>query len=344
MEVVFLGTSCAIPTPQRNLPAIMLLYKGTQILLDAGEDVQRKFEEASLKFNAPLIIIISHMHGDHIIGLPGLLFHFSLIGRTNSVKIIGPPGIFAYLMTHKYLVGLKANYISEVIEIEKSSKKLYKYDFNGPSEQNPEEIKVLEQERILVHNDKDFQIFASAVEHSIPTWAFLFKEKKRPGKFNPDRAAELKIPKKFWSKIQELEEGATIKINGEYIDPIKEGVIGKKRAGISLCYSADTKPCKSLEKLAENVDILICESTYSSDYEDLAEQKKHMTSKQASILAKKCNVKNLFLTHLSSRFNDEKDFDKLLTEAKNIFPNTYVSSDLMRFRIKKNEKCEIFFI
>jgi len=336
MEIVFLGTSCAIPTRTRNLSSFIILYNGTQILIDAGEDIQRQFEKASLKLNSPLIILISHMHGDHVIGLPGLLFHFNLIDRTSKVKIIGPPGIFSYLMAHKYLIGLKADYLSEIVEIDKSSRKLYYYDFQKPLNQSPKEI-YSSSECIKVHQEKDFKIYAIPVDHSIPTWAFRFQEEKRPGKFNPVRANELSIPKIYWSKIQELEENKTIEINGREIDPVKEGIIGPKRPGISISYSADTRPCDNLGKIIRNSDILICESTYSSLFNNLAIEKKHMTAKESALMAKDFNIKYLFLTHFSNRFEDEDELKKLYDEAKYEFENIYIAYDLMRVKIKRNQ-------
>ncbi|MBD3349999.1 MAG: MBL fold metallo-hydrolase, partial [Candidatus Lokiarchaeota archaeon] len=201
MDVIFLGTSGAIPTKNRNLPGIALLYKGKQILMDTGEDIQRQFEYSPLKFNSPLQILISHLHGDHIIGLPGLLFHFQLIHRDSEVEIYGPPGIFEYLMTHKKYVGLHARYLHNIYEFQENGYDLLKYNFQDSPDQMPKQISLKKEYQII--ETESYCVKAVPVCHSIPTWGFKFIEKDRTGKFNPKRAKELKIPMgPLWRKMQ----------------------------------------------------------------------------------------------------------------------------------------------
>ena len=288
MKLYFFGTSAAIPTKSRNLPSIGIVYDdGSQIILDAGEDLQRRFEQ-HLKFNQPLVILISHLHGDHVIGLPGLLFHFSLIHRERGLIIIGPRGLFGYLMIHKYFIGLKGQFLSDIYEFDKDCTKLFKYNFQEDPQQKPEEIPI--NNGILYENSK-YLIRGIPMEHSMPTVGFRFEEKPRRGKFNPERAIELGIPRgPLWGKLQ---SGEIIQYNNKTIDPVKEKIIGKKRKGIVISYSGDTKICPNLFKLAKDSDIFICESTYAHTLKDLALEKKHMTSVQAAQVAKDSNVKKL---------------------------------------------------
>lgn len=336
MELITLGTSCAIPTKNRNLAATMILYEGTQILIDVGEDVQRQFEKASLKFNSPLIILISHLHGDHVIGLPGLLFHFSLIDRDAPTYIFGPPGIFAYLMAHKYLIGLKAPHLEAVYEFDPDPKILIRYDFNSDPKDEKETIKL--EENYIIYSGTEFKIKAVPVEHSVPTWGFKIIEHERPGRFNPEKAEELKIPMgPLWHKIQSLGPDESIEIEGRLIYPYKSGVIGDSRPGAIISYSGDTKPTKNLAIIAEDSDVFICESTYKDDLRDVADEKKHMTALQAAQIAAEVNVKLLVLTHISTRYGSDEISD-ILKEAKAVFPNTILAEDLMRIPINRRQE------
>jgi ribonuclease Z len=327
LEIVFLGTSAAVPSRQRNLPSIALLYNGEQLLFDAGEDVQRRFEDAGLKFNAPLSIFITHMHGDHVIGLPGLLFHFTLISRMEDVRIWGPPGLFAYLYMHRIVSGLRAPFLHDVFEIHLEENMLYRYDFQGTVNTQPEKIPIT---RNIIHETNLYIIRALSVCHSVPTTGFRFQEKPLPGRFNPEIASELKIPQgNLWKKMQ---LGKTIIYNGKSYNPQELGIVGPKRQGKIIAYTGDTKYCKNLKKLAKDADVLICEATFGTELKDLAEEKSHMTANQAATLAKKSQVSQLILTHISTRYANEHDLSELLKEARSIFPNSLIAYDLMRIK------------
>ncbi len=326
MELIILGSSAAIPVRERNLPSTALKYKNELLLFDCGEDIQRKLVEAGLKFNKPLKILISHFHGDHVIGLPGILFRFSLITRTTPLTIFGPKNLFLYLFTHRKILGLKANYPISIIEIDNDNKKLIV--FETLDSEIPIEEKFLE-DNVIFESDK-YTLKYTLVEHSVLTFAYSFIEKPRSGKFNPEKAKELGIPESnLWKKLQ---EGEIIEYKGKKIDPLKEGIVGPKRPGRKVTYSGDTVPCENLIELGKNSDILIHEATFSKDLSDIAEEKRHSTSVDAATDAKKMGAKQLILTHISSRY--QEDAIKLLEEAKEIFPNTLIAEDLMRVELK----------
>jgi len=326
MELIILGSSAAIPVRERNLPSTALKYKNELLLFDCGEDIQRKLVEAGLKFNKPLKILISHFHGDHVIGLPGILFRFSLITRTTPLTIFGPKNLFLYLFTHRKILGLKANYPISIIEIDNDNKKLIV--FETLDSEIPIEEKFLE-DNVIFESDK-YTLKYTLVEHSVLTFAYSFIEKPRSGKFNPEKAKELGIPKSnLWKKLQ---EGEIIEYKGKKIDPLKEGIVGPKRPGRKITYSGDTVPCENLIELGKNSDILIHEATFSKDLSDIAEEKRHSTSVDAATDAKKMGAKQLILTHISSRY--QEDAIKLLEEAQEIFPNTLIAEDLMRVELK----------
>jgi ribonuclease Z len=322
MELIILGSSAAIPVRERNLPSTALRYKNELILFDCGEDLQRKFVEAGLKFNKPLKILISHFHGDHVIGLPGLLFRFGLNHRTAPITIFGPRNLFLYLFIHKKILGLKANYPINIVEIDNEKKKLISYD-SLDSEIPSKETDL--EDNIIFENEKYILKYAE-VKHSVLTFAYSFVEKPRYGKFKPERASELGIPQSnLWKKLQ---EGEIIEYNGKIIDPFKEGIVGPKQPGRKVTYSGDTIPCENLIELGKKSDIIIHEATFSKDLSDIAGEKMHSTSVDAALDAIKMEAKQLILTHISSRY--QEDVIKLLDDAKEIFPNTILAIDLMR--------------
>ena len=339
MEIKILGVSAATPTQDRNLSSFALrLDSGELFIFDAGEDVQRRFEAAKLKFNVPTTILISHLHGDHIIGLPGLLFRFHLNERTAPLKIIGPYGIASFLLSHYHFIGLRAaKYPLTLIEVQYP-----KMDTpNGEMMMTHYQYFLTENisRHIIQHSshdifvNKEYKIKGYWMNHSTPTLGFRFEEAELDGKFDPKRARELNIPKgRLWRIMQ---SGQKIEINGDVIDPVKEGIVTEKRRGRIIAYSADTGKCSELIELARNADAFICESTYSELDEDLALEKMHLSTKMAANSAKEAGVKLLILTHFSSRY---KNIGTLEEEAKNIFPNTRAAKDLMSFEIKLIDK------
>lgn len=326
MELIILGSSAAIPVRERNLSSIALRYKNEILLFDCGEDLQRRIIDAGLKFNKPMKILISHFHGDHIIGLPGLLFRLGLSERTSPMIIFGPRNLFLYLYLHRKILGLKTNYPLKIIEIDHINDKLIAYD--GLEYESP--TKEISLENNIIYENTNYVLKYTLVEHSVPTYGFCFVEKLRNGKFNPERAKELGIPEsRLWKRLQ---EGKSIEFKGEMIDPLKEGIVGPKRIGRKITYSSDTIPCESLIKLGKNSNVLIHEATFSKELAELALEKKHSTSVDAAKVAKSMNVNQLILTHISSRY--QEDASKLLEEAKKVFPNTILAIDLMKIDLK----------
>ena len=326
IEIFILGSAAATPIKNRNLSSIALRYKNQILLFDCGEDFQRRFAEAGLKFNKPLKIFITHFHGDHIIGLPGFLFRLSLIERTAPLTIFGPQNLFLYIYLHKKILGLKAKYPIKIVEIDHINNNLI--EFEGLDTEVPKDtVKIKDN---LIYKSKYFSIRFALVNHSITTYAYSFIENPRYGKFNPERAKELGIPEsRTWKKLQ---EGLEIEFNGKIINPVKEGIVGPKRPGRKITYSGDLAPSDSLIELGKDSDVLIHEATYSKILAEIAKEKKHSTSVDAALDAIKMNAKQLILTHISARYQD--DALKLLEEAKEIFPNTILAEDLLRIELK----------
>ena len=295
LRITFLGTAASIPTSKRALSAVALKRKGELFLFDCGEGTQRQMIKAKTGFNRKTRIFITHMHGDHILGLPGILQTMSLLGRDKPLQIYGPKGIAEFIEAMKKTVGFSLRFPVEVYEV-------------------GEEILCREEE---------YEIRSAWAEHSIPSLAYALVEKPRPGRFNPKRAASLGVPKgPLWSKLQ---RGFNVELpDGRIVTP--EDVLGPQKPGRKIVYVGDTRPSENIVKFAFGADVLIHEATFAEDLAERAKEDMHSTPSEAALIAKKANVKLLILTHISARYNDP---EVLLREARKNFPNVIVAEDFM---------------
>jgi len=300
MRVIFLGTSGSTPTATRNLSAIVIKRKGELILLDCGEGTQQRMIQAKVGFGRNFKIFITHMHGDHVLGLPGILQTLSLFDFKSPLQIFGPSGL--------------KRFIDAIIET-------LKFKLTFP-------LLIREIDEGIIYKQKEYHIQAVYVEHSIPTLAYALIEQDRPGKFSPEKAKFLKIPKgPLWSKLL---HGEIIMVgNGKVVTP--NHILGPSRRGRKIVYSGDTRPCKNILNLAKDANLLIYEATFSDEYKETANENMHSTPSQGAKIAKEANVKKLILTHISPRFDN---MDVFLKEAKKIFLATEVATDLLEFEIR----------
>ena len=300
LSLLFLGTSGSVPTPQRGLPAILLQRKGEYLMFDCGEGVQRQMIIAKTSFHKKMKVFVSHMHGDHVLGLPGLMQTMSLLERTRELKVYGPPGIEPFLNAVKETVQFNLSFPVEIHEIESNC---------------------------TVCEEKDYSVEAAWSNHVIPNLSYALIEKPRPGRFHPQKARALGVPKgPLWSRLQhgrdvELAHGKTVKA---------EQVVGPSRPGRKIVYSGDTRPSKIVERLAAHADLLIHESTFDDELAEKAEEDGHSTPSQAAETAKNAGVKKLYLTHISARYVDPRI---LLEQAVKTFSNTEVAQDFMKTEI-----------
>jgi len=300
LQIIFLGTAGSVPTPKRSLPAIVLLRKGEQIMFDCGEGAQRQMIKAKVGFHKKMKVFISHMHGDHVLGLPGLLQTMALLDREKKLEIYGPNGIKKFLENIRETLQFVLTFPIEIHEIYEAG---------------------------VACEEKEYIVQAVWANHVIPTLAYAFIEKPRPGKFYPEKARKLGVPEgPLWSRLQ---HGHKIKLsNGKIIKP--EDVTGPLRLGRKIVYTSDTKPFKSFVKFAAGADLLIHDATLGDELAERAEEDGHSTPEQAAKNAKKANVKKLILTHISARYDDASI---LLEQAKKIFKNTQVAEDFMKIEI-----------
>ncbi len=293
IEVFFLGTGGSVPGSKRRLPLIVMRRKGEIFVFDCGEGAQYAFIKSKLGVNKPTKIFITHMHGDHVLGLPGLIMTFSMMGRDKPIQIFGPPGIKLFLSSIFYTTLYKPSFKIEIFEIRHEGCFL---------------------------DEEEYFVEAYWGEHVIPSLIFSFNEKPRPGRFNVKKALALGIPRgPLWKTLQ---KGQPVSIDGRVIRP--EDVLSEPRPGIKIVYSGDTAPSSKMVKIAEKADLLIHEATLPDNLASKVFELGHTTPSKACQIAKKAGVKKLYLTHISPRIVDE---DSFLASARKIFPNVKVARD-----------------
>ena len=312
MNITFLGTSSGVPTLTRNVSslALKLSQKAEVWLFDCGEGTQHQLMKSKIKSSQIRKIFITHMHGDHIYGLPGLLATLGLSGNSKGIDIYGPSNlknfIFSSLRNSYCKISFPLNFI-EVESFSKSNKNLFE--------------------------DELIEVKCASLKHRLPTFGYRVSEKDKPGKFNLEKAQKYKIPPgPIYSK---LHSGKKVTLDDGRIFEGND-FCGKPRKGESFVYCTDTIFSDSAVELSKNVDLLVHESTFSEKDEEMAYEKLHSTTIMAAKTALLSNAKKLVLTHLSPRYTPKssvKPID-LLNEAKQIFPNTFLAKDFLTTKIK----------
>ncbi|HZL23641.1 MAG TPA: ribonuclease Z [Nitrososphaeraceae archaeon] len=293
LKLVFLGTSAAIPTYERGLSSLAIVRGNEIIIFDAGEGMQIKFIRSKLGMNKKMKIFITHIHGDHCLGLLGLLQTLSLMGRTKPIDIFGEPRLQEFISVNRKILNFNINY--QII------------------------VHTIQNEGILV-KEKDYLIKACYADHSILAFSFILEENNRPGVFNIERAQQSGIPEGQLYTL--LQRGVDIEYNGTQL--LARDFTGPSRPGRKVGISGDTRPSKKLEIFFRDCDVLVFESTFITPEKDKAIERFHSTALEASLLAKIAKVKKLILTHFSSRYTNLKLIEM---EAKKNFENIHIAQD-----------------
>ena len=299
MKLVFLGTSASQPTEDRGMSCICLEREGEILMFDAGEGAQRSYLKSGLGWNKKMKIFVTHLHGDHCIGILGLLQTMTLQRRTEKIEIYGPEGIDEFIATNIKVLNFGLSFPVMISSIEEG----------------------------MVTDEKTYTVKACNADHSVPAFSYVFQEKDKPGRFHPDKAKELGVPEgSLWQKLQNGEE---VTVEGKTVKP--SDVLGEKRPGKKIGVSGDTRPTKKLEEFFKDCDYLSFDSTFLDELKDKAIETRHSTSKEVATLAKNANVTNLILTHFSARYQDES---VLADEAKTIHDSVIAAKDLLEIEIK----------
>ena len=294
-----------MPLPGRFLTSMLIRRDGDLFLFDCGEGTQVSLKMLSLKWKKINAIFISHMHADHVTGLPGMLMLSSQVDRTDPLYIFGPDRLKEYVEQTRRILDMYINY----------------------------EIVVIPVKEGVVMEDEEFTIEAFRLDHTKLCYGYSLVEKKRKGEFYPGKAIEYGVPKgPMWGILQH--GGSVVLENGLTVTP--DMVMGRERAGRKISYVTDTLYFPEIADYVHDSDVLFCEGMFEDALEESAREKKHMTARQAAMIARDGGCSRLMLQHYSPRYS--KDELKVLErEAKEIVPATILTKDRMSFEIPLKE-------
>jgi ribonuclease Z len=299
MRVTFLGTAGSWPTKERSASAIALELERELLLLDCGEGTQRQFFQSNVSFMRVRRIFISHFHGDHFLGLPGLIQSMCLNHRTDPLDIYGPPDA-------EEMVGraLRMGYFTLRFPVTVHAL--------APGESREFD---------------GYSVRTARSEHPVPALAYRVEEGPKRGRFDGPLARSLGIEGPDFAK---LESGEPVRVGDRTVQP--SDVMGPPRAGRSVVYSGDTAPSEAVRQLAHRATLLIHESTMLSDLEAEGNEWGHTSARQAADLARSAEVGTLYLTHFSARY---KELEPLEAEARHVFGESYVARDLLEHLVRQ---------
>ena len=312
MNITFLGTSSGVPTLTRNVSslALKLSQKAEVWLFDCGEGTQLQLMKSNIKSSQIKKIFITHMHGDHIYGLPGLLATLGLSGNSKGIEIYGPKDLKTFILS-----ALKNSFCTITFPLNFFAVEDYALNNN------------------YLFEDDQVTVKCAHLKHRLPAYGYRVSEKDKPGKFDIDKAIRLNIPPgPIYSKLQSGEE---VKLtDGRTFDGNE--FCGKRRKGETFVYCTDTIFSDSAVKLSKNADLLVHEATFSAKDKNMAIKKLHSTTIMAAKTALLSNAKKLIITHVSPRYTCKSPITPidLLKEAKEIFPNTFLAKDFLTTKIK----------
>lgn len=309
MELYFMGTNAGVPSLQRNVTslALRLLEERRSLwLFDCGEGTQHQVLRSPLRLSKLDKIFITHLHGDHLFGLPGLLSSRAYQGGDTPLDLYGPKGLKSFVETALGISESRINY----------------------------ELRIHEHAGGLIFEDDGFKVESALLEHRIDSYGYRITEKDRPGKLNMEALARHGIkPGPLYGKLKRGENIMT----DQGVELQAAEMLGKPKQGRIVTILGDTRPCEAAVRLAENADTLVHEATFLHELKKTAYDYHHSTAVQAAETAKAANAKEMYMTHFSSRYKDELQLLPLLEEAQGIFPNTKLAIEHVLYPVSKHE-------
>ena len=305
LEVFVLGTSGMQPLPGRFLTSAMVRRNGELFLFDCGEGTQVSLKMLNLHWKRINRIFISHMHADHVTGLPGLLMLSSQVDRDEPLYIYGPDRLKDYIDSNRRLLDMYINY----------------------------EIRFVKTEPGIILETDEYTVEAVPLLHTKPCMGFVMREKDRPGEFSVENANALGVPcGPMWGMLQ---KGMDVELDdGTVVHP--DQVLGKPRKGVGFGYITDCMYMGHIAQHVKDVDLLLCEGMFTRDLSQDAFEKKHMTSTQAAMIARDAGVGKMGLIHYSPRYND-RELQQLKDEACEVFENTVLCRDRYTFELTNQD-------
>ena len=303
MQLTFLGTCAGTPSLQRNVTSIALTlsHRGDCWLFDCGEATQHQFMRSALKPGKLQKIFITHLHGDHIFGLPGLLTSRSMGGIPEPLTIYGPPGLRQFVETALSLSGSFVTYPLEIVEIAAGE----------------------------LFDDGAIKATAFSLNHVLPCFGFRIEQHDKPGFLDAEKLRADNVPRGPW--FQQLKQGQSVTLEDGRVIHGRD-YLGPSTPGKKLAIFGDTAPTENALALAAEVDVMVHETTLEAAMEEKANGRGHSTTVQAATAARDARAKRLIATHFSSRYRSE-DMPRLLAECQAIFPNTELARDFAVFEV-----------
>lgn len=304
LTITFLGTGSGVPSLDRNLACVAVQRQGELFLFDCGEAAQIQYRRAGLGFAPLTAVAISHLHGDHVTGLLGLLMSLQMADRSDPLHLYGPPGLGEYIRCNRRVLQTQFSYPIHLRE---------------------------EPGAAVFRETAEYRLTAAPLDHGRLCLGFRLEEFPRPGRFDLQAARALGVPE--GPLFGQLQRGMAVTLpDGRTVTPGE--VLGPARPGAVLAYCTDTRPCDSAVELARGADLLIYEGTFDATMKSEARRKGHSTVADAARVALEAGVRELVITHLSPRY---VDISPLLRQAREIFPHTRIARDLAKFEVFHRE-------
>ncbi|WP_446663207.1 ribonuclease Z [Geobacillus sp. CCR] len=306
MELLFLGTGAGVPAKERNVSSVALQLlgeRGATWLFDCGEATQHQILHTAIRPRRIEHIFITHLHGDHLFGLPGLLGSRSFQSGETPLTVFGPKGIRSFVETALAVSGTKLRYELNIVEIDEG----------------------------VIFDDERFSVIAKRLDHGMPSYGFRVVEKDLPGPLLVDRLKALGVrPGPIY---QEIKQGKTVVLDDGTVIDGRE-FVGPPQKGRIVAVLGDTRFCEAAIELARDADVVVHEATFAAAEQRLAHDYFHSTTTDAAEVARRAGAKRLILTHISSRYQGEAAL-QLVAEARSVFPNTELAVDFASFSIPR---------